>query len=182
MALWNGLPPALARGFIYGGLRLGMYSPIKTSLLTSLSTFAPPTPLPSTPLLSTAKSTAGPALSHQTVPSTASSSNPSHLSPSSAMTQGSVSSVVEASTVHTNETIAVHTNELSFVGKLAAGSLSGGVAAAISNPTELVKTRLQSKNNQHGGSLGVIRHIIGSEGIGGLWRGAVPGGVLELGV
>ena len=31
--------------------------------------------------------------------------------------------------------------ELSFMGKLLAGSLSGGLAAAVTNPTELVKVR-----------------------------------------
>lgn len=30
-------------------------------------------------------------------------------------------------------------DKLSFAGKLAAGSLSGGLAAAVTNPTELVK-------------------------------------------
>ena len=38
MSLWAGLPPALARGFIYGGLRLGLYGPTKALLST------PPSP------------------------------------------------------------------------------------------------------------------------------------------
>lgn len=33
-------------------------------------------------------------------------------------------------------------DKLSFAGKLAAGSLSGGLAAAVTNPTELVKVSL----------------------------------------
>ena len=64
---------------------------------------------------------------------------------------------------------------LSFIGKLLAGSISGGVAAAATNPTELVKTRLQTKGNTHKGSLAVIRDIVSTEGVAGLWRGAVPG-------
>jgi hypothetical protein len=32
LALWKGLPPAVARGLFYGGLRLGLYSPIKKAL------------------------------------------------------------------------------------------------------------------------------------------------------
>ena len=35
ISLWSGLPPALARGFLYGGLRLGLYSPIKTALASA---------------------------------------------------------------------------------------------------------------------------------------------------
>jgi hypothetical protein len=64
---------------------------------------------------------------------------------------------------------------LSFAGKLLAGSVSGGFAAAVTNPAELVKTRLQTKGNVHTGSLAVIRDIVKTEGVAGLWRGAVPG-------
>ena len=87
MALWAGLPPALARGFLYGGLRLGLYSPLKDAL-------------------------AG-------------------LGGSSTVAAGS--GMVAAG--------GAPPPQLSFVGKLLAGSLSGGVAAAITNPTELVKVR-----------------------------------------
>lgn len=31
-ALWSGLGPSLARGFFFGGARLGLYTPIKTAL------------------------------------------------------------------------------------------------------------------------------------------------------
>lgn len=33
-ALWTGLPPSLARGFLYGGIRLGMYGPIQDAMKT----------------------------------------------------------------------------------------------------------------------------------------------------
>ncbi len=32
LALWSGLGPSLARGFFFGGARLGLYTPIKTAL------------------------------------------------------------------------------------------------------------------------------------------------------
>lgn len=108
LSLWAGLPPALARGFFYGGARLGLYNPIKAAI-------------------------------------------------------GNLGS---GSTDGT---------QLSIWGKLAAGSLSGALAAGITNPTELVKTRLQDKNNTHKGSVAVVRHILETEGVGGLWRGAMPG-------
>lgn len=36
-----------------------------------------------------------------------------------------------------------HPRNASFAVKVAAGSISGGIAAAATNPTELIKTRLQ---------------------------------------
>jgi len=33
LALWSGLGPSLARGFFFGGARLGLYTPIKTALV-----------------------------------------------------------------------------------------------------------------------------------------------------
>jgi hypothetical protein len=35
LALWKGVVPAMARGMVYGGLRLGLYAPIKDALHTS---------------------------------------------------------------------------------------------------------------------------------------------------
>ena len=85
VALWAGLPPALARGFLYGGLRLGLYSPLKDAIA------------------------------------------------------GLGGSGTEAAGSGTAAAGGAPPPQLSFVGKLLAGSLSGGVAAAITNPTELVK-------------------------------------------
>jgi solute carrier family 25 uncoupling protein 8/9 len=76
MSLWSGLSPAVARGFFYGGVRLGLYEPCK-QVIASLTT-------------TTTTSTGGP-------------------------------------------------KQPGFAGKLLAGSASGGLAAAITNPTELVK-------------------------------------------
>mmetsp|Transcript_15707 Transcript_15707/g.47345 ORF Transcript_15707/g.47345 Transcript_15707/m.47345 type:complete len:296 (-) Transcript_15707:589-1476(-) len=62
----------------------------------------------------------------------------------------------------------------SFAGNLVAGSASGGLAAVICNPTELVKVRLQSKDGARGGPGAVIRKVIAEDGFLGLWRGTVP--------
>lgn len=121
LALWNGLPPALARGLLYGGLRLGLYSPIKTAMAALGS---------------------------------------------GSSGSGSVSGQQKEGT---------NKEQVSFIGKLASGSLSGSLAAAITNPTELIKTRLQTKGNVHKGSIAVVKHIIANEGVKGLWRGSVPG-------
>lgn len=62
----------------------------------------------------------------------------------------------------------------SIVRNVAAGSLSGALAAWASNPIDLLKTRLQSKDNPHKTSTAVVRHIIKEDGVRGLWRGTVP--------
>jgi len=100
--LWRGIGPTVARGFFFGGARLGLYTPIKTFI------------------------------SKDQAPS--------------------------------------------FYQKIAAGSLSGGFAAALTSPIELVKTRLQSNvSSESRNSLDVIRKIINTDGIKGLWKGATPG-------
>ena len=141
MSLWAGLPPALARGFIYGGLRLGLYTPIKAAL----------SPRPASDLAKISSGGVG-----------TDNGSPSSLSSSTGGEAPQRPSLPPPP-------------PLSFGGKLLAGSLSGGIAAAISNPTELVKTRLQTKGIEHQGSVAVIKHILQTEGVVGLWRGAVPG-------
>ena len=106
LALWSGLGPSIARGFFFGGARLGLYSPIKAAISGG---------------------------------------------------DGKASSL-----------------EM----KVLSGSLSGGLAAAVTSPIELVKTRLQAAGGTLGApetSLGVIRSVIASDGVYGLWKGALPG-------
>ncbi|KAJ9504815.1 hypothetical protein QJQ45_020724 [Haematococcus lacustris] len=139
-ALWSGLGPSLARGFFFGGARLGLYTPIKSAIMGGNSSSA------------------------------------------------------------------------SFELKVLSGSLSGGLAAAVTSPIELVKTRLQLPCNalllpcvnamqriaaamcpltitataggpQAAGktpgaqktSMGVIRAVMAADGVAGLWKGAMPG-------
>lgn len=100
--LWRGIGPTVARGFFFGGTRLGLYTPIKMII----SKDKPP----------------------------------------------------------------------NFYQKIVAGSLSGGFAAALTSPIELIKTRLQSNvSSDSRNSLDVIRKIINTDGVKGLWKGAVPG-------
>lgn len=62
----------------------------------------------------------------------------------------------------------------SLARNILAGSLSGALAAWASNPIDLIKTRLQSKENPHKTSSAVVRHIIKEDGIRGLWAGTIP--------
>jgi hypothetical protein len=60
--------------------------------------------------------------------------------------------------------------------KILAGSLSGGIATLITNPMELIKTRLQA-NSAQGGALAVVRKVVAADGITGLWKGTMPSAV-----
>jgi hypothetical protein len=59
--------------------------------------------------------------------------------------------------------------------KVAAGSASGAIATLITNPIELLKTRLQSCSTM--GPLQVIKKVIQQDGVAGLWKGTMPSAV-----
>ncbi|KAF5838837.1 mitochondrial carrier domain-containing protein [Dunaliella salina] len=112
-SLTAGMAPSVARGLLYGGLRLGLYAPTKRMLVALQST------------------------------------NPQHQQQA----------------------------EQGLGLKIMAGSMSGCLAAAITNPTELLKTRLQAPNlkPEQTTTVGVLRAVVAADGVQGLWRGAIPG-------
>ena len=57
---------------------------------------------------------------------------------------------------------------------IAAGCMSGALAAVVANPVDLVKTRMQEKGNPHRTSLATIRQVLQSHGVQGLWVGTMP--------
>lgn len=61
----------------------------------------------------------------------------------------------------------------SFGLKVAAGITSGGLAAGLTSPLEMLKTKQQAGAN--GGALRVVRDVVARDGVTGLWRGAAPG-------
>jgi solute carrier family 25 uncoupling protein 27 len=98
LSLWKGLKPALLRQFLYSGLRMGMYEPIRN-----------------------------------------------------AFGSGGLAS------------------------KIGAGVVSGGIAAAIFTPTDLLKIRMQGSSGQkYRGLFHAFRTVVQEEGILGLWKGVVP--------
>lgn len=101
MALNKGVTPAVARGMLYGGMRIGLYTPIKQV-----------------------------------------------LSP----------------------------EDNSLLIKIASGMTSGSIAAAVCNPTDLVKTRMQAANSKgtQRSPMQVARSIVQAEGVKGLWKGTTP--------
>ncbi|XP_057826202.1 uncharacterized protein LOC131037955 isoform X1 [Cryptomeria japonica] len=57
----------------------------------------------------------------------------------------------------------------------ASGAFSGALATALTNPTEILKIRLQMKKGSGSkGSVHELSHIVATEGITGLWKGVGP--------
>ena len=65
----------------------------------------------------------------------------------------------------------------SLLRNIAAGSVSGGIASAVTNPIDLIKTRMQSKGNDFKTPGDVVRHVVAKDGVIGLWKGTVPSAV-----
>ncbi|KAL7082070.1 hypothetical protein ACP275_14G077500 [Erythranthe tilingii] len=109
-ALWKGIVPGLHRQCLYGGLRIGLYGPVKAFLVGSS-----------------------------------------------------------------------YTADVSLFTKILAALLTGAVAIAVANPTDLVKIRLQAEGklavgalSRYSGALDAYRAIVKQEGVAALWTGLGP--------
>ncbi|KAK4760372.1 hypothetical protein SAY87_005265 [Trapa incisa] len=109
-ALWNGIIPGLHRQCIYGGLRIGLYGPVKSFLGGSDSAY-----------------------------------------------------------------------DTSLFQSVLAALLTGAIAIAVANPTDLVKIRLQAEgkllagvSGRYAGALNAYATIVNQEGLGALWTGLGP--------
>uniref|UniRef100_A0A7S1SWZ6 Mitochondrial carrier protein n=1 Tax=Tetraselmis chuii TaxID=63592 RepID=A0A7S1SWZ6_9CHLO len=63
------------------------------------------------------------------------------------------------------------------VQKVTAGCISGALAAAVFNPFDLVKTRLQAKTAAPQSMGSIIKTVVAENGVTGLWRGTVPSAI-----
>lgn len=66
---------------------------------------------------------------------------------------------------------------MAVVQNATAGSISGALAAALANPLDLAKVRLQQRDHGYTGTMHVFRDVYGKEGVAGLFRGTVPSAV-----
>lgn len=57
--------------------------------------------------------------------------------------------------------------------KISAGVLSGAVAAGVTNPTDLLKTSVQSRSKGQGG-IRIAADLVRTQGIRSLWKGTTP--------
>ncbi|KAL9674323.1 hypothetical protein QQ045_030595 [Rhodiola kirilowii] len=58
--------------------------------------------------------------------------------------------------------------------KIASGAFAGAIATALTNPTEVLKVRLQLKSSSKRGIIGEIRKIVAREGAAAFWKGVGP--------
>lgn len=63
---------------------------------------------------------------------------------------------------------------LGFGHRLFAGGFAGSVSIALMNPTEILKTQMQSSRTSRLSMRAVARLIYGSEGVRGFWAGVQP--------
>ena len=69
------------------------------------------------------------------------------------------------------------TEQMPFWKKVTAGLVSGAVGAAIANPTDLVKVRMQANESskpKYANTFHAFRKIYAEEGIAGLYKGVIP--------
>ncbi|KAG2392347.1 hypothetical protein C9374_012599 [Naegleria lovaniensis] len=64
--------------------------------------------------------------------------------------------------------------KLSVMESILVGGTAGGVAACLSNPIDVVKTRLQTSMSFRGGFLSMFRHVMQQEGWRGFFKGVTP--------
>ena len=110
LALNKGVVPATARGMLYGGLRIGMYGPLRDALAGGSGS------------------------------------------------QGG-------------------SRDAGLGVKIAAGVASGGIAAGVCNPTDIIKTRMQARGGSAAMGIGeAVREVVGNEAGGWrrLWNGTTP--------
>ncbi|KAK4359518.1 hypothetical protein RND71_021747 [Anisodus tanguticus] len=108
LALWKGIIPGLHRQCIYGGLRIGLYEPVKAFFVGSY-----------------------------------------------------------------------YVGDVSLFSKVFAALVTGAIAIAVANPTDLVKVRLQAEGRagtprRYDGALDAYCTIVKQEGLVALWTGIVP--------
>ncbi|XP_068663796.1 uncharacterized protein [Aristolochia californica] len=58
--------------------------------------------------------------------------------------------------------------------KIASGAFSGAIATALTNPTEVLKVRLQMNSTGRGGALREMQKIANEEGVSAFWKGVGP--------
>ncbi|XP_038981183.1 mitochondrial substrate carrier family protein ucpB isoform X2 [Phoenix dactylifera] len=61
-----------------------------------------------------------------------------------------------------------------FLVKVASGAFSGAIATSLTNPTEVLKVRLQMNSNARRGPIREMHKIVSKEGIRALWKGVGP--------
>lgn len=162
LALWKGITPSLARAMCYGGLRLGLYQPIADAIDSLRGTGSRLGPRPASGSDADARQPSTPRVHRPGGAWQATKKDKEATDDASA-------------TAHKPDTTT----------KVAAGLASGAFAAALLNPTELVKTRMMADATARGragtslgapftsrGPIAIVLSIVRAEGLRGLWKGA----------
>jgi len=68
-----------------------------------------------------------------------------------------------------------------LLNRIMAGVTAGTMAAGLTNPMDLIKTRSQIHGASEASMSGALRAVVRESGVSGLWRGSVPG-MLRAGI
>lgn len=125
--------------------------------------------------------------------STATTSTTSTTSTSSTSSITNNNNIITSNTITTAGTKALTQNwwdkyiPVGFKGAVC-GMLAGGVAAALTTPLDVIKTRIMLSEGKTQGIVKIVKDLVKHEGWGSLWRGVVPrtcwiscGGAIFLG-
>ena len=196
LALWKGLTPSLARAVCYGGLRLGLYQPIARAIDDARTTSsrradaddpdAPPAnPNPAGEARANARGAAPrdpapasyPAVGRPGARGRRREGPPAReVPPPPPPSPPPLRSAPAPLPLRLPPRAPLST-------KIAAGCASGAFAAALLNPTELIKTRLMADARTadvpgprpaRAGPLACAAAIVRERGVAGLWRGVGP--------
>lgn len=63
--------------------------------------------------------------------------------------------------------------DASFIERLLSGGTAGAISIAIFNPTEVLKTQIQTSTSKKS-MAGVVRSVLANEGVRGFWAGLYP--------
>ncbi|PNH06154.1 Mitochondrial substrate carrier family protein ucpB [Tetrabaena socialis] len=153
-ALWSGLGPSLARGFFFGGARLGLYTPIKTLLCGEVAR-------PSLEMKVLSGSLSGGLAAAVTSPIELIKIRSAILTASQCATYDEVKRGVVGATGWADG-VSLH---------LSSSMIAGLVTTTITNPIDVIKTRMFVGGKTFAGPIACALHVFRSEGLTGFMRG-----------
>ncbi|GFH13271.1 uncharacterized protein HaLaN_09121, partial [Haematococcus lacustris] len=161
-ALWSGLGPSLARGFFFGGARLGLYTPIKSAIMGGNSSSA------SFELKAAGKTPGAQKTSMGVIRAVMAADGVAGLW-KGAMPGLFRSAILTASQCATYDE--VKRGVLNYTGwsdgthtHFTSSMIAGLVTTTITNPLDVIKTRMFVSGGRYKGALECASHVLKTEG------------------
>jgi len=193
-ALWSGLGPSLARGFFFGGARLGMYTPIKNILIgDEKPTFAmkvaagsisggvaaaitSPIELIKTRLQCAGNNPAKPKTSMGVIKAVVAADGVVGLWKGAmpGLIRAAILTAAQCATYDEIKRKVVNLtgwNEKNLATQVTSSMLAGLATTTVSNPIDVVKTRMYVSGGQYSGAMACLADVVRKDGMMGLMKG-----------